>query len=220
MSRKPQIQFDLLSNARDSLRRAVELMAFDEGGSEHSRLKHAILSSAHCIELLMKERLRQVHPALLWENVDKFPSLEARTVTPDTAIARLKNIGGVTFTANDEMNLRSLFKTRNAIQHYEWETTEKEATVIVGSALSFAFSFASEELNTDLEAAFKRDDTWQTFINELYEFVRIHGERLEAKLAKDGEYRPHCDECGYPALPPGGGSCELCGHWQNVNDDD
>ncbi len=220
MSQKPQIQFDLLSNARDSLRQAVELLAFDEGGSEHSRLKHAILNSAHCIELLMKERLRQVHAALLWENVDKYPSLEARTVTPDTAITRLKNIGGVTFTAKDEMNLRSLYKTRNAIQHYEWRTTEKEAKVIVGSALSFAFSFASEELSTDLEAPFKRDDTWQTLINELYEFVRIHGERLEAKLAKDGLYQPYCDECGYPAVPPRGGSCELCGHWQNVNDDD
>ena len=217
MSRKPQVQFDLLSNARDSLRRAVELLALDEGESEHSRLKHAILNIAHCIELLLKERLRQVHEALLWENVDKFPSLEARTVTPEAAIGRLKNIGGITFTDKDERNLRSLYKTRNAIQHYTWRTTEKEAKVIVGTGLSFAFFFAKEELNLDLEAPFKLDDTWQSLVDELYEFVRAYGERLEAR-----GYRLDCvcDECGYPAVPPRGGSCELCGHWQDFDDDD
>ena len=75
----------------------------------------------------MKERLRQINPAFVWENVDKYPNLEARTVTVDTAISRLKNIGGVKFTDNDEKNLRSLRTTRNAIEHYEWSTTEKEA---------------------------------------------------------------------------------------------
>ena len=83
--------------------------------------------------------------------MDKYPNLEARTVTVDTAISRLKNIGGVKFTDNDERNLRSLRTTRNAIEHYEWSTTEKEAKkLIVGNALSFAFSFATEHLGTDV----------------------------------------------------------------------
>jgi hypothetical protein len=134
------IQFDLLANARDSLRQAVELLALKELGlisSDHARLKHAITNAAHSIELLLKERLRQIHPAFVWENVDKYPSLEARTVTVDTAISRLKNIGGIKLTDNDEKNLRSLRTTRN--EHYEWNTTEKEARVIVGNALKLRF---------------------------------------------------------------------------------
>jgi hypothetical protein len=79
-------------------------------------LKHAITNAAHSIESLLKERLRQINPAFVWENVDKYPSLEARTVTVDTAISRLKNIGGIKLTDNDEKNLRSLRKTRNAIE--------------------------------------------------------------------------------------------------------
>jgi hypothetical protein len=219
MSRKPNIEFDLLSNARDSLRRAVRELAWGDGGSDPSRLKHAILNSAHCIELLLKERLRQVNPAFIWENVDKYPSLDARTVTVSTAIARLKNIGGVTFTANDERNLRSLSRARNAIQHYRWEATEKEVKVILGNALSFAFSFASEGLKTDLAEEFKEDDTWRSLVEELHEFVRAHGERLEAKLRDKGGYHPTCGNCGYPAVPPWAGSCELCGHWQGIDDD-
>ncbi len=49
-------------------------------------------------------------------------------------------------------------------------------------------------------------------------FVRAHGERLEARLGEKGEYLSSCDYCGYPEVPPWCGSCELCGHWQEVDD--
>lgn len=49
MSRPTHIQFDLLSNARDSLRQGVELLAWKDIGTEHSRLKHAITNAAHSI---------------------------------------------------------------------------------------------------------------------------------------------------------------------------
>jgi len=215
-----QIKFDLVANARDSLGHAVELLAWKDISSDHTRLKHAIMSSAHCIELLLKERLRRVNPAFVWENVDKFPSLEARTVTVDTAISRLKKIGGVKITPEDETNIKALRTTRNAIEHYEWVTTEKEAKVIIGNALSFAISFAQDELETDLAAGFKRDDTWQALMDELNEFVRAHGKRLEVKLRDQGDYPSYCGACGELTVPGLGGSCDLCGHWQEVGDDE
>jgi hypothetical protein len=129
------IQFDLLTNARDSLRQAVNLLVWKDIEPDQARLKHAITNAAHSIELLLKERLRQLNPAFVWENVDKYPNVGARTVTVDTAISRLKNIAGITFTDNDEKTLLSLRTTRNAIEHHEWHTTEKEAKIIVGNAL-------------------------------------------------------------------------------------
>ena len=218
MSHPPKIQFDLLANARDSLRQSVELLAWKGIGSDHAILKQAITNAAHSIELLLKERLHKINPALVWENVDKYPSLEARTVTVDTAISRLKNIGGVIFSEKDEKNLRSLRMTRNAIEHFEWHTTEKEAKVIVGNALSFAFSFAIDYLDTDLAADFKQDDTWRSLIDELYEFVSAHAARIEAKFRENGEYPSCCDKCGELTVPMRGGSCKLCGHWQIVDD--
>ena len=218
MSQPPHIQFDLLTNARDSLRQAVELLAWKDIGSDHARLKHSITHAAHSIELLLKERLGRVNLALVWENVDKYPNIDARTVTVDTAISRLEKIGGVTFSETDKNNLRSLRTTRNAIEHYVWHTTEKEAKIIVGNALSFAFSFAIEQLGTDLAADFKRDDTWRSLIDELSAFARAHGARLEAKFRDRGEYPSSCDACGELTVPMRGGSCELCGHWQDVDD--
>jgi len=131
------IAFDLLTNARDSFERAVHLIALGENGTEHGRLKHAILSAAHCIELMLKERLRRVHPAFVWEKVDQYPSLDARTVTVEMAIRRLQSVAGVLTSTSDEQTLRSLRLTRNAIEHYEWHTSEKEAKIIVGKGIEF-----------------------------------------------------------------------------------
>jgi hypothetical protein len=212
------IQFDLLANALDSLRQAVDALAWKDFKSDDVRLKHAIRNAAHSVELLLKEKLRQINPAFVWENVDKYPSLEARTVTIDSAITRLRNIGGVAFTEKDETNLRSVRKTRNAIEHYAWHTTEEEAKVIVGNAISFALSFASEHLGTDLAREFKRDDTWTLLIEELHSFVHAHGARIEAKLKNKGESPSTCDACGELTVPARGGSCELCGHWQEIEE--
>jgi len=218
MAMPKKITFDLIGNAKDSLRQAVELMAWKDVGDHHSRLKHAIVSSAHAIELLLKEKLRQTNPAFVWENVDKYPSLEARTVTVDTAISRLKRIAGAALSDQDIVHIKSLRKTRNAIEHYEWSATESEARVIVGNALSFAFAFGKDELGVDLSSDFKQDDTWRMLIDDLYEFSKAHGARIEAKLEKQGKHPVCCDSCGELTVPILGGSCELCGHWQDVDD--
>ena len=51
-------------------------------------------------------------------------------------------MGQLTFSQDDEETVKSLRVTRNAIEHYEWRTTEDETRLIVGKALSFAISFA------------------------------------------------------------------------------
>lgn len=211
------IQFNLLSNAKDSFRQSVDLIATKGIESDHACLKHAIIASAHCIELLLKERLGRINPAFIWENVDKYPNLDARTVTANTAILRLKSIGKVKFSETDEKNLHSLRKTRNAIEHYEWETSEKEAKIILGHSLSFAISFAQDELKIDLSSEFRSDDTWAILLGELHEFAKAHGARIEARLNK-GNGSICCDECGELTVPIWGGSCELCGHWQSIEE--
>jgi hypothetical protein len=199
------------------LRQAVELLVWkDFGPTDQARLKHAITNAAHSIELLLKERLRRVHPAFVWERVDEYPKLDKRTVGVDTAISRLRSIAGVEISTDDERDLKSLRKTRNAIEHYEWTATENEAKLIIGNAISFALTFSSEHLKTDLEPDFKRDDTWRVLLDELYEFKRAHGRRIAEKFIKSRRPTVYCDECGEDTVPMDGGSCELCGHWQEV----
>lgn len=74
MRQSNPIKFDLLANAKGSLRQAVELMAWKEVGDDHGRLKHAIGHAAHAVELLLKDRLRRPQEKFSYvskANVDK-----------------------------------------------------------------------------------------------------------------------------------------------------
>src|SRR5690606_5141551 len=100
--------------------------------------------------------------------------LDARTVGVEKAIHRLKSIGAVQIGESDESLVRSLRNTRNAIEHFRWQTTREEASLIIGQALSFAVGFAHQELGYDLSHRFHRDDTWKQLIENSSAFVRAH----------------------------------------------
>lgn len=218
-AKQPDISFELVENAVDSVSHAIELMAWKDIENEGSRYKQAILSVAHGVELLLKERLRRVHPSLVWENVDHYPKLDARTVGVDKAIHRLYTIGAVQMAESDVTLVRSLRNTRNAIEHFAWKTTRQEASAIIGRALSFAVDFAQRELGHDISFRFRRDDTWKQLVENSTAFVKAHAERLERPAGTD-EFDYACDFCNAMTISRYGGSCALCGHWNQVDPDE
>jgi len=212
------ISFDLINNAKDSLRHAVNVLVSLDAPTPGS-LKQAILSVSHAAELLLKERLRIIHPAFVWENVDRYPALDSRTVNTDRAVTRLESLGGISFSDPDKSALRACRVLRNAIEHYEFTVTRKEAKVILGKALSFVFDFATRELGLDLEEDFKQDSTWECLLEELYEFAQAHGERLTARLAELDVPLDECRYCGQTTVDLCWQSCKLCGHLWEADED-
>lgn len=216
-----KIEFDLLANATDSIDRAIELIAWRDEPDDARHLKQAVLSIAHGVELLLKERLRRVHPVLVWENVDKFPSLSARTVTVDVALNRLVNIGGLELLEPDSQLIRSLRDTRNAIEHYVWTATKSEVDRIVGQALGFALHFANNELGYEFFGYHTRkDDTFECLLEANPEFAKAFRERYEQRANASSEFNLICDFCHALAVNPSTGACKLCGHWNSLSDVD
>jgi hypothetical protein len=216
-----KIEFDLLANATDSITQAIELLAWKDEPSDARRLKQAVLAVAHGVELLLKERLRRVHPVLIWENVDRFPSLSARTVTVDTALSRLVRIGGLTSLDDDSELISSLRDTRNAIEHYSWTTTKAEAERIIGQALGFALHFAKQELGHDFFGyESRKDDTFTLLLESNPHFSKAFSERYEQRTKGNGEPNLLCDYCHTLAVNPKTGACRLCGHWNEPDDYD
>ncbi len=209
------IQFDLLSNAMDSVSYAVELLAWPDIQNDERRMKQAILSISQGVELLLKERLRRVHPAFMFEDVDKYPSLDARTIGAERALARLKSVANIQVRDSDKQLVRDLKRTRNAIEHAEWHTTLAEAKAIVGPALSFAIDFAKTHLDRDLSYEFRRDSTWDQLLAELHEFSSAHARRLAANAGIDQVSLMTCDHCHHETLDRLEQSCRLCGHWNS-----
>jgi hypothetical protein len=215
-----EIKFTLIQNALDSMRRAIELLAWNEVSNEGSRLKQAVQNVAHAIELLLKERLHRIHPSLIWEDVDKYPKLDARTVGVEKAIHRLESIGGITISKADTRIVKSLRNTRNAIEHFEWQTDRQEANIIIGQGLSFAIQFANSELDTDIANFFRGDDTWEQLLLQHRQFTMAHGKRMEELATKEGKLVQECSFCNAVTQDALTGACSLCGHWESVGDND
>lgn len=211
-----KIEFDLQENAIDSISQAISLLAWKDEPNDARRLKQSVLAVAHGIELLLKERLRRIHPVLIWENVDKFPSLSARTVTVDAALNRLVRIGGLEHLAADSDLISSIRDTRNAIEHYSWTTTKLEADHIVGQALGFALHFARDELGHDFFGyQSRKDDTFEVLLESSPYFAKAFRERYEQSARVKSELNLLCEYCHTLAVNPTTGACRLCGHWNS-----
>jgi len=226
MENKSAIEFDLLGNAADSIERAIDLVAWEGEQSDARRLKQAVQAIAHGVELLLKERLRRVHPALIWEVVDKYPSLSARTVTSDGALNRLVNIGGLAFSPQDVDLIRSLRSTRNAIEHYVWTTTKQEADRIVGRALAFALHFSKTELDYEFFGYHtRRDDTYDNLLKANADFAAEIVARTKQVSSNSRSDELVCPFCRGVGMNSNTGACRLCGHWswpqrrEEVDDD-
>ncbi len=215
-----KIDFNLLSNASDSIERAIELVAWGDQQGEARRLKQAVQAVAHGIELLLKERLKRIHPSLIWENVDRYPSIGARTVNAEGALSRLQNIGNVEFTIRDVELLRSLRNTRNSIEHLAWTTTKEEADATVGRALEFSFFFSRSELDHEYmdNSAFK-DGTYQTLLASNIHFATAIESRKKASQLVSEQEPTLCTACRAKAVDPVSNACRMCGHWQPIYDD-
>jgi len=208
-----KIRFNLIENAKDSLAHAVEHLTGSEEPTPGD-LKRAILDVAHVVELILKERVRRIHRAFIWENVDKYPSLAAQTIGTDKAVSRLLNLGGIALTNDSKKTLLACRRIRNRIEHFEFEIELKEARAIVGLMLSFIFTFAKSHLELDLETDFKEDDRWSELI-KIYEFWEAHSIALEKQLSEEGKPVCDCPSCDATTFDVSVMKCALCGHMED-----
>lgn len=213
-----KIALDLLANAKDSLAHAVSHLT-DGGDSSAGRWKIAIREVAHVIELLLKEKLRRAHPALIWVKVDEFPSLDARTVGTALAASRLAKMCGIAFPKDALDTLDACRRQRNKIEHYEFHVEEAEARGIVGRMLSFIFTFSKLHLEIDLEEEFRKDKSWESLI-DLVEFREAQAKAIAKKFSENGTESTDCESCGEPTFDIGAEQCELCGHRDELVDCD
>lgn len=86
--------FNLVENVRDSLTHAIEHLG-PVNRNKTGDWKRSIVGLAHVIELLLKERLRRIHPAFVFSNIDKYPSNNAHTIGAELVFMRLHKIGEI-----------------------------------------------------------------------------------------------------------------------------
>jgi len=205
----------LVENALDSLEHAICHLNSMPKEPTTGTFKRIILDLSHVAELLFKERLRQIHPAFILSDVDKYPSATAHTVTAADALRRLQRIGEVEFNEADQSALKTIREKRNEIEHYEFSIDATEAKVVIGSVLAFIFRFAADEVGLDWAARRIEDPSWKR-LNEYAEFYELEKARVLDTLEDSDIPTMECPMCGNETFDMEAEVCALCGHREPV----
>lgn len=208
-------KFTLIQNAKDSLEHAIDhiVSAKQNHVGDYKRI---ILDLSHVAELLFKERLKNIHPAFMYSNVDKYPSPNAHTISAETALVRLQNIGGVKFKDSDASALRIIRDKRNEIEHYEFKINDKEARIVIGDVLCFLFRFSCDELGLDWANERLTNKKWARLI-EYTEFYTAQLAHISETLQDANTYVMNCPICCNDTFDVESEVCLLCGYSEKVS---
>ncbi len=141
------IILSLLDNGIDYILEAVRPLFINRLESEHF-LKYSILHLYSGIELLLKEKLRQEHWSLIFQDVSsadprKLQSGDFVSIYHDELVKRLKGILNIDINDKPFKMLRAL---RNRFEHFEVKVSISECKEIIASALDEIISFWDKHL--------------------------------------------------------------------------
>lgn len=171
----------LLENAYDSFAESLDYV--ERSSADLSRWKFAVLNLVHATELVLKQRLLDEHPLLLWQDIDR-PG--RTTVSLEKSIDRLRS-AGVALEEEDTRAIRVAIKWRNSITHYEVDLVASEVRENYLLIFEFLDKFHEEHFDgslsehipdahvqtaMDLAESFKR------------EFIQFRGRRVHRMWAR------------------------------------
>lgn len=210
-----RLKLTLRENARDFLEDALANAVAAE--SHPKRWKFAVLSIVQSIELSLKELLSQVHPLLIYANIDK----PTKTVTLDLAVWRLQNVTKLKLTKEDAEALALAKETRHQIVHHEVDANINELKLAFARLLGFLSDFYDSHFDSPLYYEID-EDLWKSGVA-----VRSYGQELYERAKnrinenKDPDYDEviSCPYCGWESMlvkEDAEGHCYVCGREENI----
>ncbi len=223
MGTKPQgkIHFTLLGNGLDFIASGLGRLKQERTNQD---LKYAVLHISSGIELVLKERLRQEHWSLVFDDPNQAAKKSYETgnftsVSFKGCVQRLKGVCGVTVTEKQETKLRSMRDLRNKLEHFGIVDSADAVESVVAEALDVLMDFIINEMNPEdldkeeakaLEAIRNDMIALETFVTERLKTIRPELKKAttavvtcpacmqEASILLDGA---RCLFCGYGAPP-------------------
>ncbi len=116
----------------------------------------ALLHITQCLELLLKQLLKEIHPILIYEDVDK----PRHTVSLERALARLETIG-VAFEEKEKRNIRRAAEYRNLAVHSEVAINRFEWKNVYAQLFEFVHFFHHKHLKSEIHSHIE-EANWST----------------------------------------------------------
>lgn len=181
MEQPIRFQLSLLDNAYDSFAESLRYVGLAD--EEPTRWKYAVLHLVHTVELMLKQKLADEHPLLIWQDIDR-PGRQ--TVGLEKTVDRLRS-AGIVLSDDEVLAVRTAVKWRNNITHYEvdlvieevrenylliYELLDEFHASHFGDSLSHHIPDAYIQTAMDLAESFKR------------EFITFRGRQMHRKWAR------------------------------------
>lgn len=125
----------------------------------------AILHLIQGLELMLKNVLRNEHPILIYENIDK-PS---NTVSLSQCLTRLKSIANIEINQKEDKAIKRAISQRNKIVHYEYEHNSFHQWSIYVELFEFIHYFHKRHIGSELHSRIDKK-LWRTEAELLNQF--------------------------------------------------
>ncbi|UQI49765.1 hypothetical protein M1P56_35225 (plasmid) [Streptomyces sp. HU2014] len=216
-----QVDFPPVENGVDYLVSVADHLS-GEGPPRPRDIKYAVLHLQAAAEVLLKARLLREHWSLVFKDPgtatrNRFEQGDFESCTTDAALDRLRNIAGVRIDDKTAASLKSLAKSRNALQHYGLTAPARAVEARAAEVLDFLLAFAHDHLLPqlpDAEAAAIAPglDAVGATVRGIQSFLTKRRNRLRGELKDCQDRTIECPTCGEWALVIGEPSadCRFC----------
>lgn len=164
MNVKP-IKMNLLENSYDFLNESIRAAVRAE--SNPHAWKFAVLNLVQAIELLLKARLQEAHPVLLYESVDT----PRKSVSMSQAVTRITGAARIPLTPRELRTIRKASQWRDQFVHFEFEVSPYQVKTVYAQLFELITRFHNDHTGFgELHAKVDRE-LWPKEA-ELIEFFR------------------------------------------------
>jgi hypothetical protein len=215
MPNSESIDLSLLENSHAFLKEAVAKALAASADIRHWQF--AILNLVQSLELSLKAALKNIHPVLIFENIDG----QKNTVSLTLALDRLEDpkIGNLTFSDVDKSKIRHAVRVRNQITHSDFAFTRQFAAAKFFEIFAFVSEFQRRHLGTKISNIIPSVDFGQLVkIRDLLVELaqRARGRIAEEKIDPGSVWV--CPNCGEDAfvVADAADTCYACEYAEQV----
>lgn len=113
----------------------------------------ALLHITQSLELMLKHLLKEIHPILIYEDIDR----PKRTVSLEQALARLESVG-ISIEEKERIVIRKAAEYRNRVVHYEFELNKFEWKKVYAQLFEFVHFFHHKHLKTEMHSNVRKEN--------------------------------------------------------------
>ena len=151
---------DMPDNNESLLPSAQQFLAEAMRDFRSRKLSFAIVHTVTATELVLKERLRRIHPALMYRNIDTKDPRGERTVALAVVPRRLANLGEPLDRTQARL-IDSVSAWRHEIVHHMPTFKREDAELQLPRLLDFLATYLRQQMGTPLKSFLPRD-LWST----------------------------------------------------------